>query len=492
MFNTIIVLLNRLYGKKSNGSPITNIITCNWFITVCLAFIIRLGRPGSCSEIIRTFNLCDEHYCSVDDFFRSDAIHLDCLYVTWWEIVKDNFDLYKRNDRIVLTGDGVLYPKEGRKMPGVTRLHKESGTQSKPSSFFGVHTAAIGILTQSKDKERYNTPLINSIGQGLSDICGWENTPHPDANQSLEVQMINKLEDISAVFGSDIYYLSDKATMNRNCIIAIKETAERTGRKTDLVTPLKSNNACYKEFDEANYKGVGPHPVRGEKIYPMQEAKKKKGYKKTKVIIYGKKVTVKYKIMDLLWGDGLNAKMRFIMFDAMNGRPPFVMATTDLTMSAEDAVELYSYRFLCEEQFKVYKRVFRGYDFHFWTKRIEAQSFMAPKDTPGKLSLPYNSESQEAILKTIKAYEVYLQIVCICVGVIQQIATKQKLDGPIMECEHRRKGFTPVKVSEEAVCRFIRKNLDDIFAKYGDTEIIQFITRKQKPAPLVNPYYDLL
>ena len=492
MFNTIILLLERLYGKKSDGAPITNIITRNWFMTVCLAFIIRLGRPGSCSEIMRTFNFCDAHYSSVDDFFRSDAIHLDRLYETWWEIVRDNFDLYKRNNRIVLTGDGVLYPKEGRKMPGVTRLHKESGTQTKPSSFFGVHTAAIGILTQSQDKQRYNTPLINSIGQGLSDICGWENTPHPDADVSLEVQMVNRLEAISDVFDSDIYYLSDKATMNRNCIIAIKEVAEKASRKIDLITPLKCNSACYKEFDEANYKGVGPHPVRGEKIYPMQEAKKKKGYKKITVKIYGKKVDVRYKIMDLLWGDGLNVKMRFILFDAMNGRPPFVLATTDLTMSAKDAVELYGYRFLCEEEFKVYKRVFRGYDFHFWTKRIEAQSFMAPKDTPSKLSLSYSSEAQKAILKTIKAYEVYLQIVCICVGAIQLIAAKQKLDGPVMECSHRRKGFTPVKVSEESVCRFIRKNLKDIFAKYDDSEIVRFITGKQKPVPPVNPYYDLL
>lgn len=492
MFNTIISLFKSLYGKNSDNAPITNRITYNWFLTISLSFIIRLGRPSSCSEIMRQFNLKDEHYCSIDDFFRSDAVHLDRLYTWWWETVRDNFNLYERNGRYVLTGDGVLYPKEGRKMPGVCRLHKESGTQTKPSSFYGVHTGALGITTESENRQRYNTCLINSMCQGLSDIRNWENTPHPDADKSVEVQMINRLEEIVRVFGKDMYYLSDKATMNRNCIIALAEVSKKSGHKIDLVTPLKVNNACYYEFDENDYAGRGPHPVRGKKVYPMVEAKTGKEFKWMTVKLYGKKVKVQYKIMDLLWGDQLNAKLRFILLRTTDGRPPFVIATTDLTMTAQDAIELYSYRFLCEEEFKVFKRVFRGYDFHFWTKSLEAQSFMAKRGTPSKLSLVTDPAEREAILKTIKACELYLQIACMCVGVAQLIAGKQDLNGPIMKFSFRRNGKQPVKVSEETVCRFIAKNIDGIFAKYSETEIIQFITGKQKPAPIVNPYFDLL
>jgi hypothetical protein len=45
--------------------------------------------------------------------------------------------VYKQEDMTILVGDGVKQYKEARKMPGVKKLHQESGNSSKGEYIFG-------------------------------------------------------------------------------------------------------------------------------------------------------------------------------------------------------------------------------------------------------------------------------------------------------------------------------------------------------------------
>jgi hypothetical protein len=54
--------------------------------------------------------------------------------------------VFKENGMPILIGDGVKQPKEGKKMPGVKRLHQESEDSSKAEYIFGHMFGVIGIL----------------------------------------------------------------------------------------------------------------------------------------------------------------------------------------------------------------------------------------------------------------------------------------------------------------------------------------------------------
>ena len=72
----------------------------------------------------------------------------------------------------MLIGDGIKYPKEGRRMPGVKRLHQESESQSKSPFIFGHMCGAVSIVT-GFGKHLFSTPLSIRIHDGLKALNGW-------------------------------------------------------------------------------------------------------------------------------------------------------------------------------------------------------------------------------------------------------------------------------------------------------------------------------
>lgn len=155
----------RLYAKKSDNGAIANKIACHWCVPIIIALMIRMSRAGGCSETMRIPGLKECHYSAVDDFFRPDAVNPWNMKPACLGIIVDDFDLSKRNGRTFPTGDGVLQPKEGRRMPGAVRLYKESGTQAKPSSFYGMHVAA---TKPAFEEYLGRNPPTKETGNGLS------------------------------------------------------------------------------------------------------------------------------------------------------------------------------------------------------------------------------------------------------------------------------------------------------------------------------------
>jgi hypothetical protein len=59
----------------------------------------------------------------------------------------------------VYIGDGIKVGKEGRKMPGVKRLHQESGDVNKPEWIRGHYFSALGIMGRRPLKGREETTM---------------------------------------------------------------------------------------------------------------------------------------------------------------------------------------------------------------------------------------------------------------------------------------------------------------------------------------------
>ena len=69
-------------------------------------------------------------------------------------------------------------------------------------------------------------------------------------------------------------------------------------------------------------------------------------FKETEAELYGRKETIRYYCIDLLWGQKLYQELRFVLVE-MNGSQS-ILANTCLELDPLSVIQLYSYRFRIE------------------------------------------------------------------------------------------------------------------------------------------------
>ena len=473
MFKMFQLFFSGLHGSKKSDAPVSNRRTYRWICAIILACCLRLHR-GGVSSIINALEMAPSHYCALDDVFRSAAVDLGKLVDYQLNYITENMTPFLTNGRYTFTADGVYTTCEGRRTPGATRCHKDSGTESKPSSFFGKQAFAIDMIMQGNNHGLYSVPVEMRLAYGLAPICDWEGTPYPDADKSLEMQETLEVIRLCNEHNLNAYLLSDRASMNGNVFTAILTNNEDTTTSdVDLITVARKNAVAYYPPRPEDYAGRGPHPKRGKKVHLSDLAKCSDGWHYARVWAYGRKQKCMYKCVNLLWGDDLHL-LRFVIVKGLSRDGTFVLVSTNTTLSPVTIISAYSRRFLCEERFKQYKHTFKGFDCHFWSKSHPYHSHLRPKDQEHILSLVTDKKEREAILKALRANDLYLELVCISQMIVQQIAMEQERNG-VVQSFTKKRSKTAVKVSEEDVCNFFSKEFHLVLKKYEDDEIIQFI-----------------
>jgi hypothetical protein len=144
--------------------------TFKWFVTIIIGMVVRFDNLGVTS-IIRALGL-KPTYELLDRYFRSDAWKLTELERKWWHVVADYAPLMKHNGVAVLVGDGIKVSKEGRRMPGVKRLHQESENSSKAANITGQMYGGIGVLAAAGSKT-FCIPLACEMQDGAKEILSW-------------------------------------------------------------------------------------------------------------------------------------------------------------------------------------------------------------------------------------------------------------------------------------------------------------------------------
>jgi len=137
-----------------------------WFVTCLAGMTVRIDLFGITS-IVRAMGLKQLCYDRILDFFHGTGLRLDRLSQIWTATVLRIFpDVLRANGRLLLVGDGIKIPKEGKKMPAVKGLHQESESNSKPSFIMGHSFQAVGILVGAL-KSVFAVPLISRIHEGV-------------------------------------------------------------------------------------------------------------------------------------------------------------------------------------------------------------------------------------------------------------------------------------------------------------------------------------
>jgi hypothetical protein len=443
-----------------------------WFVVIVIGLMVRTDH-GGVTSLIRELALSPRSYESMIHFFRSSAWSLESLRLTWAQAVRRMAPLVYVQGRVVLVGDGMKQAKEGRRMPGVKKLHQESENSSKGEYIFGHLFGAIGILVGTPLKW-FCLPLFMNLQDGIQTIFGWD--PQSEERQTSHVvQMIDQAFAAIKTFGNAMLLL-DRYFLSIPALKRLKQHNASGEGNLHLVTKAKANAIAYERPVRTHKRGRPPK--KGERVKLVELFDKRAAdFQTAEVLLYGKTETVQLLSLELLWGSGWYQPLRFVLVLRANGQRA-ILVSTDLDLSPEEIIWLYGHRFKIESMFREMKQVIGAFAYRFWSKSMPKLKRYLRKEEPHPLTQVTGEPEQRRIRKTVQAIEGFVMCGCIATGLIQLIA---------LQFSHRTPGLffrylrTPSKAvaSEATMTAYLRQSIFRWFAKNPHLPITQIIQSKQ-------------
>jgi len=311
--------LNEFRGAFNNKK------TFGWFVIIIIGMMIRTESVGLTS-IVRILELNAASYPLILNFFRSEACMNFNIEIKWQMLLSKLPFLYRLHGKTVLIGDGIKKSKEGRYMPGVKKLHQESGNSAKGEYIFGHMFGGLGVLIGNPHLKMYCVLVSMRIHDGLKSIHAWYGG-EDYIEESHVVKMIMDAQRAKQVFGDSILLL-DRLFLT---VPMLKALAASPG--ISVVTKAKSNAKAY--YLPEQKKGPGAPRKKGEDVKVISLFQTlAASFVTAEVFMYGKKQKVSYHHINLKWGDTWYQELRFVLVDFQGTKT--ILVSTDLTLTAEE------------------------------------------------------------------------------------------------------------------------------------------------------------
>jgi hypothetical protein len=386
---------------------------------IIVGFMLRSDHLGLTS-VIRDLALNCRSYETLLHFFHSSAWSLDSLRTTWIQVVRQTAPLLVVQGSVVLVGDGMKQAKEGRRMPGVKKLHQESENVSKGGYIFGHLFGAIGILAGTPQKW-FCLPLFMNLQDGVKTILGWRKADGEKEQPSHVVQMIEQGFATAQAFGNALLLL-DRYFLSVPALVWLNEYHDASASRMHLVTKAKAHVVAY-ERPAAKKPGRGRPSKKGKAIKLKDVfATRAADFQTATLTLFGKEETVSFLCLDLLWGQGLYQELRFVL--VKRGGQCSILVSTDLTLEATDIIRLYGYRFKIECTFREMKQVMGAFGYRFWSKSMPKLNRYLKKGEAHPLEHVKDENAQHQIHLTLQAIEGFVMCQCIAMGLLQLLALR--------------------------------------------------------------------
>jgi hypothetical protein len=445
--------------------------TFRWFIIILLGLMVRQDHLGVTS-IIRELEIDPRWYETMLHFFRSNAWKISSLKEWWIETVASTGCLFTENGMPILVGDGVKQSKEARKMPCVKRLYQESETVSKATYIFGHMFGAIGILVGNTQK-LFCVPLSIRIHDGDAQIRSWSG--EKNVQESHVVRIIRDASAAAKILGCKSLLLLDRYYMSVPALLALIDEEIQAGKTLlSLVMRAKSNPVAYEDPIRKNKRGRPP--IKGEKVKVKELfITHIHEFKEAVVTMYGKEEALKYYCRDLLWGQKLYQKVRFVL--VLQGEVKSIFVSTDLTLTPEQILKLYGYRFKIECSFREFKQVIAGFAYRFWSFSMPRLSRFT-KSGYDPLEKVTSSTDIRRIISAFNAIQGFVMVATIAFGLLQlcSLLFARDINAPKFRWLRSCKNEIP---SEATTAHFIGKTIFRMIAFHQYLPIMRFIRERQ-------------
>jgi hypothetical protein len=371
--------------------------TFAWFVVAFAGVVIRQEVYGV-SSFVRALGLAPVYYPALLHFFHSTAWSAERLYRHWQAWLIRQPVVESLAGRMVLLGDHTKQPKDGRRMPGLTTLHQDSETSSKPSFFRGHHWGCLSLLAQAHGK-RFALPLWAEI--------------HPEAcPDSRATRLVNVAAELGLRWGLPLFLVLDAFF----AVGPVFRAAAASQGALHILTRAKKNVVAYRSPPPPRPHQRGRRRVYGRKVKLMKLFDTRADdFRSAEAIVYQKKETVRYLVLDLIWKP-LKGLVRFILIETSRGR--MILMSSDLTLAPLLALSLYTARVRIESLFASVKNLLGGLAYHFWSK------YLAPvsrRPRRGVHPAPVSSQPDRTA-NTLAAIAKFLALHLVVLGALQLLA----------------------------------------------------------------------
>ena len=195
-------------------------------------------------------------------------------------------------------------------------------------------------------------------------------------------------------------------------LLILKGLLDSNGKRlAHLITRAKRNVVGYKDPPPRTGKRGAPRKY-GEKLKLIELFDDKRNeFEETVIEIYREKKTILFFCLDLIWKP-IKEKVRFVL--VIDGGEMFILMCSDLTLSPQDIIRAYSYRFKIEVNFKILKHLMGVFFYHFWTSVWPKIGKRNESDLSS-----ISTQSEKLIAQATDAIEGFVNFGCIATGILQ-------------------------------------------------------------------------
>lgn len=395
----MIAQLGRLRPAFSRNAPFF------WFSIFVIGLCLTNDTLGGITPAVRGLSLGETSFYAMRHMLHSSAVNFNRLVELWAKSCNVIFakDIVKINGRQAFIADAIKTPKEGRRMPGVKKLHQESSNNSKPKFIRGHFFQVVGALVHGVGNY-FCIPLVGRIQDGFK--------IEQDDERSLQDKFAESLLELAFLRGgiliADAWYACCQV-INRlppdfglAIITRVAKNAVAYALPTpDFVTPAKR----------------GKKPTYGKHIKLMSIFDDLSNQKIGQLIdSFGNSTDVTYWCADLLWKP-LHKMVRFVGCNHPE-KGKIILLCTDLAIEALTVIQGYTFRMRIEISFKVAVHTVHAWGYRLWSKTIDKLTRF-PK-TENLSQKP--SEYVAAYMLKIKAYEVFVLAGFISQGILAYLS----------------------------------------------------------------------
>lgn len=442
-----------------------------WFVVITIGFLLRSDKLGVTS-IIRDLALGPGCYESMLHFFRASSWSLENIREHWFSAARQYAPLYKEGRFHILVGDGVKQSKEGRRMPGVKKLFQESENSAKPEYIHGHMFGGLGIL--AGDIGRWACiPLSIRLHDGLQASKDWKGAAV--SNASHVVQMVEDAYHAACTLGDSLLLL-DRYFLTVPALERLGALNSSGKVRMEVITKAKKSCTAFeKPCLRKPQRGRPPKKGNAVHLKDLFHSHAER-FCQAEVELYGKKESIRYYSIDLLWGQKLYQELRFVLVE-MDGVQS-ILASTSLELEPLSIIRLYSYRFRIECTFRELKQQIGAFCYHFWSKHMPKLNHYQKKGEMSPLERVDDEKSRKKVLEAVRAIEMHMALSCIAMGILQGLSICFIGEATHGQLRYQR---TPCRgrVSEANIMDYLRKHFFHLLGKQPELRITQIIQEQQ-------------